>query len=451
LRPVWPALPLVLLAGLAGGVFLLPPPLVSQTRPITELTPDQAVRLGLENNHRIQAVRADAEGARAAYREARASRLPAVRIRGDYRRLVGDLPSTAIEIPGFDPDYALFRIPRDQVHTEVSFEQPLFHGGVLRNRTLAAEHEAAAAEVLVGREEADVALAVRRAYWDLYYSLAVQEAATAALERVEAHLTDLENLFEEGVVLRSDLLAARTRRSEVRLDRVEADDRVRSARLELNRLIGRPLDEEVRPVTPEDALPLEEETDALVDHARQGSPHLRAMAEQSRALERQVQAARGAWLPQVSLLARYTYARPNALVFAEMDEFRGIGEAGVVLSWSVFEGGRRSAGTERARAQLRAADARLADAREEVEVRVRREHQEVTRAAEVLEVAREHLEEAGESYRVVREQFEEGVVLSARVLEAEEVYRAAEARHAAAVAENALARASLLHALGEVW
>ena len=451
-------LPITLLAtALAGGLLANPSSgaLLAQdvARPLTDLTPREAVQLGLEHNQRIRAAQADADGALAAFHQARASRLPSVRIRGDYRRLVGDLPDPQLGIPDFDPGFALFRIPRDQIHTELSLEQPLFQGGALRNRALAAEHEADAAMFLADQERTDMALAVRTAYWGLYRALAVEAAAEAALEQMEAHVDHLENLLEEGVILRSDLLAARTRRSEVRLDGVEAANAVRVARLELNRLIGLPLDEEFRLVSDEidPAFQAGVELGELVERALAGSPQLRAMAERARALDRRVGETRGAWLPQISLVARYTYARPNPLVFTEMDEFRALGEAGVLLSWSVFEGGRRPAQTAQARAQVRAAEARLTDAREEVAVRVRRQHLEALHAQEALAVAVEHAEEAEETFRVVQEQFEEGVILSAQVLEAEQVHRSAQARHAAAEAALAIAQAALLHALGDVW
>jgi outer membrane protein TolC len=66
-------------------------------------------------------------------------------------------------------------------------------------------------------------------------------------------------------------------------------------------------------------------------------------------------------------------------------------------------------------------------------------------------VAAEGVQQAEESLRVTREQYNEGIVLSAQVLEAEQAYRAAQARHTRALAEYAIGRAALLHVSGEVW
>ena len=451
MRPL-PSLLLLLLGSLAGSVAAQEAPFPESVgTSAAELTPGEAVRLGLEHNRRIQAARADAEGARAAAREVQADRRPAIRLRGDVRHLVGAIPEAEFTLPGVDTTFSILPIPRDQVHSEISIEQPLFQGMRLRNRALAAEHQADAATARVEQEEAEVALAVRMAWWNLYRAMAVRDATEAALARAEAHARDVDNLFQEGVVLRADLLAARTRRSQVGLDALEASNAVRVARLELNRLIGRPLESELRPAPAEVPASVEGELEELTERALADRPGLLALAREVRALEREVGITRGTWLPEISLVGRYVYARPNPLVFADLDRFRGIGEAGVVLRWSLFEGGRRVAGTARAQARLTAAEERLEDARETVAVEVARCYVEAVQAEELLEAAARHREEAEETHRVVQSQFAEGVVLPAQVLEAEQVRRGAESREAEARAEHAIRQAALLAALGRVW
>jgi len=76
---------------------------------------------------------------------------------------------------------------------------------------------------------------------------------------------------------------------------------------------------------------------------------------------------------------------------------------------------------------------------------------EVRRAAEAVGVAEENVREAEESFRVVGRQFEEGVALSADVLDAEEALRRARAHRADAMADRAIAEAAVLNALGRVW
>src|SRR5688500_14398074 len=53
------------------------------------LTVDESVQLGLENNERLQAARADAAEAQAINREARAARWPQLQLQGGFTRLGG--------------------------------------------------------------------------------------------------------------------------------------------------------------------------------------------------------------------------------------------------------------------------------------------------------------------------------------------------------------------------
>lgn len=446
--------------------------------PARELTAEESVRLGLERSARVRAAEAEAAEARARAREVRAGLLPAVRAQASYTRLGGDIPDAEFTLPGLDTTFTLLPIERDRYHSEISVEQPLFTGGRLRHGTRSAERAAAAAEWSAGQARADVALEVRVAFWTLHGALAALEATDAALAGVDEHLRDVRRRFEEGAVLRSEVLAVRTRRSEVQLERVEADNAVRVARLELNRLVGLPAGTEVRPAAIPERLPdldrepgLEPEPDidpepgvdpdpdvapapraaAWAERAVTARPELLAMMEQVEALRAQESAARGDRLPELAFVSRYIYARPNPYVFTEQGEFRGTWEAGVAVRWSPWDGGARSARVAQARERVRAAEARLEEARERAVVDVSRQYLEAQRATEALGVAADHVEHADESLRVVRQQWAEGVALSAQVLEAEAAFRQARARQARAQAEHAIARATLLRALGEVW
>jgi outer membrane protein len=459
--------------GLAAGLAVLsatgcvwPSPAAGQdaVQP-RELTAEESVRLGLERSPRVRAAEAEAAEARARTREARAGLLPAVRAQASYTHLGGDIPDAEFTLPGLDTTFTLLPIERDRYHSEISLEQPLFAGGRLRQGARSAERSAAAAEWAAEQARADVALEVRVGYWTLHGSLAALEATDAALAGMDEHLRDVRRRFEEGAVLRSELLAAQTRRSEVQLERVEAESAVRVARLELNRLVGLPAGTEVRPAPvavpapgaqPAPGMPpgpglLAPVPAELAERAMRARPELLALAEQVEALRAQESAARGGRLPELAFVSRYIYARPNPYVFTEQGEFRGTWEAGVAVRWNLWEGGGQSARAAQARERVRAAEARLEDARELAVVDVARQYLETQRATEALAVAAEHVEHAEESLRVTRRQWAEGVALSAQVLQAEAAYRHARARQARAQAEHAIARATLLRALGEAW
>lgn len=425
-----------------------------QAQPLQLLTADEAVQLGLAHNAMLRAAHADAAEAQAAYRQVRAARLPAFNSRASYTRLSDNIPEISFStdfLPGPDTTFTLAPVELNQYYAEVAVEQPLFTGFRLYNQIQAARYQADAAAYDASQEEADVAFQVRQAYWRLYQALALREAADEALVQVEAHLRDVQNRREAGAALTSDVLAVQTRRSEVRLEQVEAANAVRVAHLDLNRLTGLPLDAAVQPVAEVAVEPLPEDVDVLVARALEGRPALEALGAQVEALDARIDATQGAWWPEVVLTGRYVYARPNQYFFTEQDVFKATWEAGVALRWNIWDGGSKLAATRQAQARLEGTQARLAAAREGVAVEVMRQYLEAQRASEAVAVAEQNVEEAEETLRMMRQQYTEGAALSAQVLDAEQAARFAQARRVQALADYAIARAALLNALGQIW
>lgn len=424
---------------------------ISSAQEVQELTAAESVRQGLERNPRLRAALAEAAAAREVQREARGTLLPRVRSQAGYTRLGGEIPRGEFLIPGLDTAVTILPIEVNRYHTELSVEQPLFTGFRLQNRIRSAGHEAAAAALMAEQEAANVAFDIRSAYWSLTSAVAVRETLEGALTQVEEHVRNVAARVEAGTALGGELLTAQTRRSEVMLEQVEAENAVRLAQLELSRLVGLPLGTQVRPVEAPEADPAPLELEVLTARVIEVRPELTALDEQLRSLRAQLDISRGSRLPEVAFTGRYVYSRPNPYAFTEQDQFRGTWEAGIALQWGIWEGGQRQAQLRQLRARVQAAEARYAQAREQVAVEVARQYLESVRAAEAIRVAELNVRDAEETFRVVQQQFQEGVALSAQVLDAELALRAARSRRARALADQAIARAALLQAGGEVW
>lgn len=399
----------------------------------------------------LHSMQFEAEGAQAEVRLVRSNRWPSLSSQAGYTRLSDNIPSIGGRLPGADTTVTFAPVELNRYHTEISVEQPLFTGFQRRHRIQAAEHRAEAAQATVAQEQVDVAFEVRQAYWTLFEALSRQEAVETAVKQVGAHLETVRNQRETGAALERDVLAAQTRRSEVRLERLHADSDVQEARLELNRLIGLSTETRVVPQSEVELKTVAAPLDTLTNELLEAHPEVSSLRQEMDALQAERRATQGEWFPEVALTGRYVYARPNQYFFAEQDEFHGSWEAGVVVRWDLWDGGRRGAETERAEARFRAAEARLEHLEDQVSTQVAQQYIEVEDAREAVEVARQIVREAEETFRVSQRQFETGAALSEDVLEAEAALRSAQAREAEATSRYAVARAALLHALGRVW
>lgn len=442
-----------------GGLLLLAVGLlwasglrVGRAQAVRALSPDACVEIGLENNRSVQASRAQGAAAEARQWVAQTARLPQLRGQGQYQRL-SDIP--AFDIPFPLPDQpsgepvTIAPAIRDRYTVQASVQQPLFTGLRLTNQVRAARYDAAAARHETQATEGEVAYRIRAAYWQLEKALAAREVVDKALEQAEAQLADVQNRRAQGMALESDVLAVQARRSEIRLQQLDAADAVRVARLTLNYRMGVPLDTQIEPTGTVTVQPLADSLSTLTARALQQQPELRALDATVQALDASVGVAQSGWLPDVRLQGTYTYARPNPFIVPQEDAFAGTWEVGVALSMDLWNWGRTGAQVDQAQAERRRAEAERADLRQAVRLDVTRQVLAVRRAIEAVQVTEQGRQEAKAAYQNLQAQFQQGAALTAELLAAEATFRRAELRHAEARADYAIARAALRRALGD--
>lgn len=411
------------------------------------LTLEESIERALEDHGLLQRTEAEAMEARAGQRQAQAAWWPSLTAEASYVRLDDRIPPIEGQVPGADETFEIAPIELNQFRSEVRLEQALFTGLRRTGQIQAAGARVEAADAAVADQRAAVALEVREAYWTLARERSRTEAAKQSLAYVEAHLQNVQAQFEAGAALEHQVLAAEARVAEAQLDRLEATNARRIARTTLNQLIGEPLHAEITLATnPATAVQAEPSADGIANH-----PQLAALQQQVTALEAEAGVASREWLPDVALTGRYLFARPNPNFFFERDQFRGNWEAGVTMRWTVWDGGRRSATADGARARLHAAEARLDHTRREITRSIEREELAVAGARGAVHAAEHALRQAEASFEMAREQFEEGVVLSSDVLEAEAALLRARQRTTDARTGLARANAALLYARGRVW
>lgn len=414
-----------------------------------ELTADESVRLGLSQNARTAAAHARAYAAGAALRGSRADRGPTFAARANYTRLSNNIPVLSYRLLGEGSPVTLVPVQLDRYEGEVRFEQSLFSAGGKRHAVAAAVGDAEAAYLRAEQADCDVALDIRRAYWELHRARAVRASLEHALERVDVHLRMVQERVRAGTALRRDLLAAQTRMSEIRLEVLDADNAIETAQLQLNQLIGLSLDTPLAlSTTPDSVAIVMPDLDA---ESERELPSIAALRADVSAAEARLEASESTRWPGFDLAGRFLYAKPNPYFFEEQQYLRHSFEIALTTQWTFWDNGRRSAASGELRAQLGAVRQDLQDARTQAAVTRRSRRLDALHAYRASELAAQTLTEAAETYRVTREQFREGAALATDVLDAEESYRRAEARRAGARADFEIAQAALLQARGRVW
>jgi outer membrane protein TolC len=152
--------------------------------------------------------------------------------------------------------------------------------------------------------------------------------------------------------------------------------------------------------------------------------------------------------PQVAVVGGYDYARPNPRTFPRSREGRTSWDAGVNVSWTLWDGGRRAAEHGEAAATAAAIRTRVAEFDRQVTFEVKARALELESSRQAVIAATDGIRAAVEAERVVGERYRAGVLTSTEVLDALVARLQAELDRTRAIASVRLAEARLERAVG---
>jgi outer membrane protein TolC len=305
----------------------------------------------------------------------------------------------------------------------------------------------AAAEIATSRDELqkaenEVAVRVHQLYFGILVARLQKRAADQETASAEIRLRENEEDVRNGSALRVATIESRAGLLQSEQSALTADLQVSDLTTELNDLLGLPLG------TPLEVLPVE--TTSLVVHSRDDylqiayseHPEIKAAAESVEKAKAGVTAARSAFIPDITAIARQSYQ--NGVPFL----VHNFGTFGVTLKYDVVDFGKRRAAVREREAQLAQAQENLERLKEAVSVRIERSYNKVEREKHMLQVANEVVSLRAESERLAENQMTQGIVLVSARRQASAASYKAEADLLQAQLSYLLAGAELEQAAG---
>jgi outer membrane protein TolC len=275
-------------------------------------------------------------------------------------------------------------------------------------------NDVAQAEVRASREKAqltgnDVALAVHQVYYKILIAQAHRSATEARIKASENLQSERVEQVKFGSTLEQDLIDSRAQFLQAKQELLTTDLQLSDLNLKLNDLIGLSLntafdlDPAVADVQPA-CLRAECVRAATASH-----PEIlaaRAEVEKGQAAARL--AKTDMWVPDVEAFARYSYA--NNVPFLA----RNFGTFGIHFGFDVFDSGRKKASLRAREAQLSQAKENLAKLTDEVELEVETAYNKLDRTQQMLKVSEEVVALRSESNRVMQQRLLQGAALDSQ-------------------------------------
>ncbi len=427
----------------------LPPGPVSASEPqpryvqqdVPEETLDEAWRIALSVDRRLEASQWNLSAAARSLAAAGAERFPSLSLGADYIAL-SDQPGFKLpSLPPLPSRLPFFEQDSGGVHAIVT--QPIYTFGRISSGIRAAEAGVAANHAEVSRTEMDVKMSVAESYLGVLRVTRLVEVADNKVASLAAHTRDVQAMFEKGVVAKTDLLAAQVALADARQQLLQVRNGLEVARAAYNRILGRPLADPVRLAELRESNDMADVED-LTQDALRGRPEIAAYSAQARALREQAASIQAKKAPQVALAGGYLYQQDKYIVP------NGVAGVGLGVEWNVFDSGRVSnqaaALCEKAEAVIRM----RMDLESLIALEVRQKWLDLQTALQRIDVARQATAQADENLRVVRDRYQQQTGTNTEVLDAETLLVQAYTNLYNSTYEAVLARLRLRRAVGDL-
>lgn len=382
---------------LTGLILLAPLPAATQPRLL--LSVDSLLQLGMAQNVQLRILRQQEEMARSRAKTARTAKLPEVQVglKGGYlgQPIVfreGLSHPTRPQSPHWLQNY------------EIDLSQPIYQGGRIRYSIEKADIEQKIAELQTLQNEADIKLALLEQYMQLFSLYKQQTVLARNIEESTKRLENIKSKKRQGLITNNDVLRSELQLTNDRLALQEVDNSLTLMSQQLDILLG--LDEQTL-IVPDTTLlrkinPTSDYADYLQKAYRDDWTMRRLRQETQLALNNQ-RLVKAEFLPQLSLYAGNTLARPITRTMA--DYYNNSWNIGLTLSYPLSSLYKNRHKLEEARlnidASLQQEELRKQSLRMEIRTALIR-HQEAQDRVKALELS---VRQARENYRIMRNRY----------------------------------------------
>jgi len=406
----------------------------------------EAIEQSLERNEEIQAAREAVRQREGRVREVRSGAFPSLTADFSYTRNI------KLPVIFFETEEGVQQITIGEENAySLSFglEQTIDLFGRVPKALDVAHLYAGIGEENLVQVESEVVYSVKRFYYGAVLAEELSAVAGKSLEQAEASLSQIESMVREGTKSRFDLLRARVEVANRKPELIRAQNQAELSKSRLRRIIGLPLDEEIRLTDKLLMEPLEIGLDEGIQLALSRRPELRSVRMDEEMGEVQLGLAGLERYPEFFFSSNYSFQGQTEEAFPEDREIARSWAAGVGFRFPLFDGMRTSGKVDQARAQLSMARYRKVQAEEEVRLEVLEAFRDLEAAEEEIRSQQANVEEAEEAYRLATIRFTSGLSTQLEVNDVELALNLARTNFYQSLFNYNTAKARVEKAIGE--
>ena len=333
----------------------------------------------------------------------------------------------------------------------VSLVQPVFMGGKIVTYNQITNYTKELAKLMNAQQLQDLLYKTDETYWQVVQLVNKKKLVDAYVDLLRKTNEDVSALIEEGVATQADGLSVKVKLNEAEMAQTQVDNGLALSRMLLAQICGLPMDEPLRladEALDDFPLPAEDEVAVDVNEAFLNRNELQALDLASKIYKKKERIVLADLLPSVAFSANYLVTNPSVFNGFKND-FGGMFNVGVIVRVPITAWWEGSYKRNAARAETRIKQLEWEDAREKIELQVNQSVYKVNEAGKKLAASTRNMESAEENLRCANVGFEEGVIPTLNLMEAQTAWMSARSALIDAQIEMRLTRVYLNKALGK--
>ena len=427
------------------------------------LTLEDSIQIARQTNLSIQTTQERVKSAEAHVRAAQAGLLPNVSLNSSYR-YAGALPKSVLETsgafgpPGVGGEMSSFSSMGDDSETIIELEfgahhnfqadltlnQPIFAWGRYYKNYQSAKLNLQAAHKELDAAYNQLVLDVSDAFYRVLLSLEFVKVSEQTVELVEKQLKIAQNLFDAGASTNFDILRAEVLLANARSNRIRAKNGARVAMDVYKNVLNIDFGESIQVQGSLEQPILELDLEPLIQLGLEKRPELHQLQFTEGAAEKQVDVAKTRNRPALSFFSNYQLDHNERL-----EEMNRIWNIGFALNVPIFDGLATRAAVKQAESGLKQTQLGKQQMTDAIELEVRSAYLNLLEAKTLIDVQKETVEQAQESVRIANLRYENGMITSVELTDAQLALSQAEVNRLQSLHDYAVGLARLEKAIGQ--
>jgi outer membrane protein TolC len=381
-----------------------------------QLTLEQAINLALKQNHSVHLRSLSVEQMQSKKDEARSNYLPQLKASGSVLHIT-ELEGVEIPAGAFGSYQSTGPVPAKSLVIDqggltgymggVGLEQPITQLFRIHQANIAAKQDLLIARTGLDQTQDAIALQVRLLYYNILINQQKLKASQDQLAAAQIKDEESRNDVARGNAL--EILALQSKAAILQAQQESLTLRLQGNDLQrqLADVLGIPVDTplDLDPGAAAVALDIPSRADAI-RIALEQNQDLRAARQTFIKAQAGLAAAKDAYIPDVTALSRYSYQSGVPFLVHNFGTF------GFVLSYDLFDGGRREAKIREARTDVHSAEVAVDKLQSEIEVQVQGIYDRVDELRQMVDVAGQVVRVRTEAARLADRQFEQTAALN---------------------------------------